>query len=219
MPDLMKAVVYERYGPPDVLHLAEVPKPRPKDDEVLIRIHATTVTTGDWRARSLEMPPGFGPFARPVFGLRKPRQPILGTELAGRIEAVGSAVTRFTVGDAVFGFPGSRLGCYAEYRCMPAHGAVAPKPDNLTYEQAAALSFGGATALHFLRRGALKRGERVLVNGASGSVGTAVVQLARHSRTAASATTSSSTPREPLPSRGAQHRWLPAAVCCSCSAG
>jgi len=180
MPDLMKAIVYERYGPPEVLHLKEVPKPRPKDDEVLIRIHATTVTTGDWRARSLAMPAGFGPFARAVFGFRKPRQPILGTEFAGRIDAVGRAVTRFKAGDAVFGFPGSRLGCYAEYRCMPEHGAVAPKPDNLTYEQAAALSFGGATALNFLKRGALTRGERVLVNGASGSVGTAVVQLAKH---------------------------------------
>ena len=176
----MKAIVYERYGPPEVLHLKEVPKPRPKDDEVLIRIHATTVTTGDWRARSLEMPPGFGPFARPVFGFRKPRQPILGTELAGRIDAVGRAVTRFKAGDAVFAFPGRRLGCYAEYRCMPEHGAVAPKPDTLTYEQAAALSFGGATALSFLKRGGLQRGERVLVNGASGSVGTAVVQLAKH---------------------------------------
>ncbi len=176
----MKAIVYEQYGPPEVLHLKDVPTPRPQDDEVLIRILATTVTTGDWRARSLAMPPGFGPFARPVFGFRKPRQPILGTELAGRIEAVGSAVTRFKVGEAVFGFPGRRMGCYAEYRCMPEHGAVAPKPDNLTYEQAAALCFGGATALSFLRRGALRRGERVLVNGASGNVGIAAVQLARH---------------------------------------
>jgi NADPH:quinone reductase-like Zn-dependent oxidoreductase len=180
MADFMKAIVYERYGPPEVLQLKEVPTPRPKDNEVLIKIHATTVTAGDWRARSLEMPSGFGLIGRAVFGVMKPRQPILGTELAGRIEAVGRVVTRFKVGDSVFAFPGSRMGCYAEYRCLSETGAVEPKPHNLTYEQAAALSFGGTTALNFLRRGALQSGERVLVNGASGSVGTAVVQLAKH---------------------------------------
>jgi NADPH:quinone reductase-like Zn-dependent oxidoreductase len=126
------------------------------------------------------MPAGFGLLGRMVFGVTKPRQPVLGTELAGRIESVGKAVTRFKAGDSVFAFPGARMGCYAEYRCMPQDDAIEPKPENLSYEEAAALPFGGVTALSFLKRGALQSGERVLVNGASGSVGTAVVQLAKH---------------------------------------
>ena len=176
----MKAVVYERYGPPDVLELKEVDKPKPKDNEVLIKIHATTVTSGDWRARSLEMPAGFGPIGRLVFGVSKPRQPILGTELAGEVESVGNDVRKFKVGDAVFAFPGAAMGCYAEYRCMAEGITLERKPPNLTYDEAAALSFGGTTALDFFRRGTLRRGERVLVNGASGGVGTAAVQLAKH---------------------------------------
>ena len=176
----MRAVVYERYGPPNVLHLAEVAKPVPKDNEVLIRIYATTVTSGDWRARSLVMPAGFALLARPAFGFSRPRQPILGSELAGDIEAVGKGVTKFRVGEAVFAFPGAAMGSYAEYRTMPEDGRIARKPVNLSYEEAAALSFGGATALDFFRRGKLKAGETVLVNGASGAVGSATVQLARH---------------------------------------
>ena len=176
----MRAAVYERYGPPDVLELREVEKPTPKDNQVLIKIHATTVTSGDWRARSLNVPAGFGLIARLVFGVSRPRQPILGTELAGEIEAVGKDVRRFKVGDQVFAFSGASMGCYAEYKCMPADGAVALKPPNLTYDEAAALSFGGTTALDFFRRGKLQSGETVLVNGASGGVGTAAVQLARH---------------------------------------
>ncbi len=176
----MKAAVYERYGPPDVVELKEVEKPTPKDNEVLIKIHATTVTSGDWRARSLVMPAGFGLMGRLVFGVTKPRQPILGTELAGEIEAVGKDVSRFKVGDQVFAFSGAGMGCHAEYKCMPEDGAVALKPPNLTYDEAAAISFGGTTALDFFRRGRLQGGERVLVNGASGGVGTAAVQLARH---------------------------------------
>jgi len=177
----MKAIVYERYGPPDVLELKEVAKPTPKDNEVLIRIRATTVTSGDWRARSLEMPPGFGLMGRLFFGVSRPRQPILGTELAGEVESVGKDVKTFKVGDQVFAFPGAGMGCYAEYKCMPADGAVALKPANLTYDEAAALSFGGTTALAFFRRAKLQSGETVLVNGASGGVGTAAVQLAKHS--------------------------------------
>jgi NADPH:quinone reductase-like Zn-dependent oxidoreductase len=176
----MKAVVYERYGSPDVLQFREVEKPTPKDGEVLIKIHATTVTSGDWRARSLDMPAGFGLLGRLVFGISRPRQPILGTELAGEIESVGTAVSDFKVGDQVFAFSDVAMGCHAEFRCMPATGAVAPKLSNLTYDEAAALSFGGTTALSFFRRGNLQRGERVLVNGASGGVGTAAVQLAKH---------------------------------------
>lgn len=176
----MKAAVYERYGPPEVVSIRDVPTPTPTDGEVLIRIRATTVSTGDWRARSLEMPPGFGPFARLAFGISRPRQPILGTELSGIIEAVGQGVSTFSVGDEVFAFADTRMGCHAEFRCMPATGLVVRKPTNLSFEQAAALSFGGMTMLSFFRRGALASGERVLVNGASGTVGSAAVQLARH---------------------------------------
>lgn len=176
----MKAIVYERYGPPDVLELKEIEKPSPKGDEILIRVRATTVTTADWRARSLEMPPGFGVMGRLFFGITKPRQPILGMELAGDVEAVGSDVTAFKVGDPVFAFSGTSMGCHAEYKCVKEQSAVARKPANLSYEEAAALSFGGTTALDFFRRGKLVSGEKVLVNGASGCVGSACVQLARH---------------------------------------
>lgn len=176
----MKAVIYRNYGPPEVLEVQVLAKPVPKDDELLIRVCATTVTSADWRARSLKMPPGFGFFGRLAFGITRPRQPILGTELAGEVVEVGKAVNNFKVGDQVFAFPGASLGCYVEYKCLAANGPVANKPANLSYEQAAALSFGGATMLDFYRRGALVSGERVLVNGASGCVGTAAVQLAKH---------------------------------------
>ncbi len=176
----MKAIVYDRYGPPDVLELREVPTPPPKDKEVRIKIHATTVTSGDRRARSLDVPAGFGLIVRLVFGVFRPRNHILGGELAGEVDAVGKDVSKFIVGDQVFAFGGVGMACYAEYRCMPEDGAVALKPANLTYDEAAALSFGGTTALNFFERGKLQRGERVLVNGASGGVGTAAVQLAKH---------------------------------------
>ena len=176
----MKAVVYERYGPPEVLELKEVAKPTPKDNEVLIKTHATTVTSGDWRVRSLNVPAGFGLIMRLVFGISKPKQPILGSELAGVIESVGKDVRKFKVGDQVFAFSDASMGCHAEYKCMPQDGAVVLKPPSLSYDEAAALSFGGTTALDFLRRGKLQSGERILVNGASGGVGTAAVQLAEH---------------------------------------
>ncbi len=176
----MKAIVYERYGSPDVLQLKEVEKPTPKSHEVLIKIHATTVTSGDWRVRSLTVPTGFGLIMRLVFGISRPRQPILGTELAGVVESVGKDVTTFQVGDAVFAFSDVSMGCHAEYKCMAESSPIALKPTNLTFGEAAALSFGGTTALDFLRRGKLKTGEKVLINGASGSVGTAAVQLAQY---------------------------------------
>ena len=176
----MRAVVYDRYGSPDVLYFKDLPKPLPKDHEVLIKTRATTVTTGDWRARTLHMPAGFGLMGRLFFGLSKPRQPILGTELAGEVEVIGRNVSRFKVGDQVFAFTGARMGCHAEYTCVPEDGAIALKPARLDYGEAAALSFGGTTMLDFFKRGKLQRGERVLVNGASGGVGSAAVQLARH---------------------------------------
>lgn len=177
----MKAMTYRRYGAPDVVSLAEVPKPSPKPNELLIRILATTVTSGDHRARSLEMPGGFALIGRLVFGVTRPRQPILGTELAGIVEAVGADVTRFRPGDEVIGFTGGAYGSHAEYRTMRETGTVVLKPANLTFEEAASLSFGAMTALPFLRDKALiRRGERVLVVGASGAVGSAAVQIARH---------------------------------------
>jgi NADPH:quinone reductase-like Zn-dependent oxidoreductase len=176
----MQAYVYRRYGGPEVLELTEVQKPIPQDNEVLIKIHATTVTAGDWRARTLDVPPGFGLIARLVFGITRPRQPVLGTELAGLVESVGKNVTRFKPGDAVFAFPGGKMGCHAQYRVIAEDGPVAPLPGNLSFEEAASLSFGGSTALHFLRKANIKPGEKVLVVGASGGVGTALVQLAKH---------------------------------------
>ncbi|MEX2574051.1 MAG: NAD(P)-dependent alcohol dehydrogenase [Balneolaceae bacterium] len=176
----MKAIIYERYGSPDVLEQKEIPKPVPRDNEVLIKIHATTVTSGDWRIRSLEVPKGFGVISRLVFGVLRPRQPILGSELAGVVESVGKDVNKFRIGDQIFAFDGARMGSYAEYKCMPEDRAIALKPTNLTFDEAVALSFGGTTALDFFRRGKLKGGEKVLINGSSGGVGTAAVQLARH---------------------------------------
>lgn len=177
----MKAVTYRQYGGPEVVTLADVPKPSPKPKEILIRILATTVSSGDWRARSLNMPAGFGLLGRLVFGLTGPRQPILGAELAGIVEAVGREVKRFRPGDEVIAFPGGSFGSHAEFRTMPEDGMVAFKPANLTFEEAASLSFGSTTALPFLRdKAKVKRGEQVLVVGASGAVGTAAVQIARH---------------------------------------
>jgi NADPH:quinone reductase-like Zn-dependent oxidoreductase len=177
----MKAMVYHRYGPPSVVALAEVAKPAPRHNEVLVRIRATTVTTGDWRARSLDLPPGFGPLGRLVFGVFGPRQPILGTEMAGVIEAIGRSVTRFAVGDEVFAHTGASYGCHAEYRAVAENGLIALKPRNLSFEEAASLSFGGTTALDRLKtKGGVKPGESVLIVGASGGVGTAAVQVAKH---------------------------------------
>jgi len=177
---LMRAAVATQYGAPDVLKIQDVEKPTPKVNELLIRIHATTVTSGDWRVRSLNVPTGFGLLSRLLFGMRRPRQPILGTELAGVVEALGADVTRFSVGDDVFAYSDATMGSHAEYIVLPEDGAVAHKPVNLTFEEAAALSFGGTTALYFLRQADIQPDERVLVNGASGSVGTAAVQLAKH---------------------------------------
>lgn len=177
----MKAMIYTEYGSPDVLHLREVDKPTPKDHEVLIRVCAATVTTGDVNVRGFTfVPQGFGPLLRLMFGLRKPRQAILGTELAGVIEAVGKDVTAFHPGDRVYGIDSERFGAYAEYACRPEAGALALQPGQLTHAEAAAIPFGAVTALHFLRnRARLQRGQKVLIHGASGGVGTYAIQLAR----------------------------------------
>lgn len=176
----MKSAVCTRYGDPGVVVITERPLPTLKANELLVRVCASTVSSADWRIRSLTLPRGFGTLARAAFGLFSPRQPVLGTELSGEVVLVGSAVTRFKPGELVFAFTGAGLGCHQEYRCLAEDGAVALKPHNLSHAQAAALSFGGATMLDFYRRAGLKVGHRVLVNGASGTVGTAAVQLARH---------------------------------------
>ncbi|MBW5447230.1 zinc-binding dehydrogenase [Cohnella sp. CFH 77786] len=176
----MKAIVCTKYGSPDVLRLAEVEKPAPKEHELRIKVHATSVTSGDCRVRSFNSPLLYWIPMRLFLGITKPRQPILGAELAGEVEAVGRKVERFKVGDPVYASCGMRLGAYAEYVCLPEDGAVASKPANVSFEEAAAVPFGGMTALHFLRKGKIRSGHNALIYGASGAVGTAAVQLAKH---------------------------------------
>jgi NADPH:quinone reductase-like Zn-dependent oxidoreductase len=177
----MKAIVYTQYGPPEVLRLVEVAKPAPKDHEVLVKVAATTVTVADSRVRSFTVPPSYWLPARIALGIRKPKQAILGAELAGEIEAVGKEVKRFKPGDQVFASTLEHgFGAYAEYRCLPEDGLLAIRSANIPGEAATTLPIGGRTALYFLRSAKMRPGQKVLIYGASGSVGTFAVQLAKY---------------------------------------
>ena len=184
----MKAIVYTKYGPPEVLHLEEVTKPAPKDNEILIQIYATSVNYGDIMARNFggisprkfNMPFFFWIFAKIAFGFRKPRIKILGSEFAGKIESLGNDVKSFKQGDQVFGYLGQSMGAYAEHLCMPEDGCVAIKPANMTYEEATVVPYGAIMALNLLRKVNIQPGQKVLVNGASGGIGSAAVQLAKY---------------------------------------
>ncbi len=177
----MRAVVYDRYGPPDVLRLEDVGRPVPKEDEVLVKIHATTVTRSDCATREANRRSGLAAalLSRVISGLRRPRQRILGSELAGEVEAVGAAVGEFAVGDHVFGISAWKFGAHAEFICMRESAALAHKPAGMTFEEAAAVCDGAILALMCLRPADLRRGRRILIYGASGSIGTAGVQLAK----------------------------------------
>jgi NADPH:quinone reductase-like Zn-dependent oxidoreductase len=176
----MKAAVCERYGPPEVVQIREVPTPVPADGEVLVKALATTVNSGDSRVRALRVPRGLRLPMRLKLGLTKPKQPILGFEMAGQVEAVGPAVTRFQPGERVVASRGFDFGCHAEYATVAEGGDIATIPEHLSFQDAVALCFGGTTALIFFRLGKLAAGETVLINGASGAVGTMAVQLAKH---------------------------------------
>ncbi len=184
----MKAIIYTQYGPPDVLRLEEVDQPVPKENEVLVRVHATSVKYGDLVARNVRnispgefhMPFLFLLIARLDFGLREPKRKILGSEFAGVIEAVGEEVQELGEGDPVFGYRGSQMGTYAEYLCMPADGVLTMKPENMTFEEAAVVPYGAIVALNLLRKVNVQPGHKVLINGASGAIGSAAVQLTKH---------------------------------------
>jgi NADPH:quinone reductase-like Zn-dependent oxidoreductase len=175
----VRAAVYHRFGGPEVVHVEEVPKPEPKAGEVLIRIRATTVSMADYRMRARDLPKGLGFLGPLVLGVFGPRRPILGMDLAGVVEAVGEGVTRFKAGDEVIGMPGPEFAAHAEYKVMRETAAIALKPKNLDFAEAVSIVFGGQPALVFLRRAGTKAGDEVLINGASGSVGTAAVMIAK----------------------------------------
>src|SRR5215469_582847 len=177
----MRAVVYDRYGPPDVLRLEEVERPAPREDELLVKIHATAVTRADCATREANRRSGLlvTLISRSISGIRRPRQRILGSEMAGVVEAIGSAVRNFAVGDHVFGSTGFRFGAYAEFICIRENARIAHKPAGISFEEAAAVCDGGLNALWCLRLADLGKGQRILIYGASGAIGSAGVQLAK----------------------------------------
>jgi NADPH:quinone reductase-like Zn-dependent oxidoreductase len=182
----MRAAVFSEYGPPEVLHVAEAPRPVPRGGDVLVRVHATSVSFGDTLVRNFRsvsprqfhMPLLWWLIGRAVFGFRRPRKHVLGSEFAGEVAAVGANVTRYKVGDRVFGFRGPKMGAYAEYLCVPEKAVMAPMPGNVTFEDAATVPYGAIMAWGLLRKIGVRSGQRVLVVGASGGIGPAVVQLA-----------------------------------------
>ncbi|MEQ8600260.1 MAG: NAD(P)-dependent alcohol dehydrogenase [Devosia sp.] len=186
----MKAWFARDYGGPDVLRLDEVAKPAPKPGEILVKVHATTVNSGDRRIRACDFPPGMKLLGRLALGWNRPRQPILGTELSGVVEAVGQGVTRFSPGEAVYAFPGGRMGAHAEYVLLKETGPVAHLPEGVDLQIGAALCFGGTTALTYLRRGDVREGQSMLVLGGAGAVGSALVQLGKLAGAQVTATTS-----------------------------
>lgn len=177
----MKAVIWDRYGPPEVLRLGEMPKPEPKSDEVLIKVHAATVTLGDCELRAMKLAPWATPLVRLAFGVFRPRKPVPGGEAAGEVVAVGADVTRFTVGDRVFGVTGFSLGSYAQFKTAKEKSGMTIIPDRLDYADVAGIPTGGFNGLHFVRRAGLNAGEQVLINGAGGSIGTFALQVAKQS--------------------------------------
>lgn len=176
----MKAITCTKYGPPDVLKMVEIKTPIPNDNQVLIKIYFTTVTVGDCRVRGFNVPPSYWLPAKLAMGWAKPKQSILGAELSGIIEKTGKNVKKYKAGDKVFAYPGHKQGGYAEYICLDEDACMALKPENLSFEQAAALSFGGVTAWYFLQKGEIAKGDKLLIYGASGAVGSAAVQIAKY---------------------------------------
>jgi NADPH:quinone reductase-like Zn-dependent oxidoreductase len=178
----MKAVICSKYGPPESLHIKEVEKPVPKNNEILVKVYASAVTAADCRVRGFNVPPSYWFLARLALGLTKPRKPILGMDFAGEVEVIGEVVKKYKVGDMVYGLMGDRFGGYAQYLCLSEDWkgvGMALKPDSLSFEEAAAIPFGGLTALYFLRESKIQEGQKILINGASGSVGAYAVQLAK----------------------------------------
>ena len=200
----MKAAVCERYGPPEVVQIKDVPMPVPKAGELLVESRATTVNSGDARLRALRVPRGMSALVRLTMGVTKPRRPVLGFEAAGRVTEVAIGVTDFQPGDRVVASRGFKFGCHAEYITVAEHGQVARIPDNVSFDEAVSLCFGGSTALHFFDRGKLIAGDSILINGASGAVGTIAVQLAKH-RGAAVTAVCSSTNVDMVGDLGADH--------------
>ena len=197
----MKAIVYKQYGGPDVLKIQEVERPVPKGNEMLVRVHTTSVNYGDLLARKFRyvttkefnMPGIFWLMAKLAFGLKKPKTTILGSEFSGTVESVGCNVQTFKAGDAVFGYVGQRMGAYAEYISIPEKGVIDTKPGNISFEEAAVIPYGSIMALYLLRKMNIQAGQKVLINGASGGIGSAAVQIANHY--GASVTGICSTPR------------------------